>query len=97
MWARRRSMFKTFAMTAFFVAASANAATVEKTFFGTAPKKATCGCKGKGDCTCPRGQCKCKTCGIHAKPVMFEAVKGSKESTRLPDTARVDARGGVFI
>lgn len=88
-------MLKTLAVGALFLASTAGAATVEKTFFGTAPK-ATCGCKGKGDCTCPRGQCKCKNCGNHAKPV-FEPIKGSRESTQLPDTARIDARGGVFI
>ena len=31
------------------------------------------------------------------KATFAEALKGSEESTRLPDTARVDARGGVFI
>lgn len=87
---------KTFALGALFLATTAGAATVEKTFFGNAPK-ATCSCKSKGDCTCPRGQCKCKNCGNHVKSVVFEPVKGSKESTRLPDTAKVDARGGVFI
>jgi hypothetical protein len=31
------------------------------------------------------------------KPVLFESVKGANDSTKLPDTARVDARGGVLI
>jgi hypothetical protein len=87
---------KSFAVGALFLASTAGAATVEKTFFGTAPS-ATCSCKGKGDCTCPRGQCKCKGCGNSAKTKVFESLKGSNETTQLPDTARYDARGGVFI
>jgi hypothetical protein len=58
---------------------------------------ATCNCKNASDCTCPRGQCKCKNCGAHQKPTMLESLKGSTEKTRLPETARHDARGGVFI
>jgi hypothetical protein len=87
---------KRFAVGALFLASTAGAATVEKTFFGTGPS-ATCSCKGKGDCTCPRGQCKCKGCGNSAKTKVFESLKGSNETTQLPDTARYDARGGVFI
>lgn len=82
-------MLKTFAVT-FCVAASANAATVEKSFFGAA-EKATC---GQGEAACAHQQSKSKP---SVKPVMLAPVKGSKESTRLPDTARVEARGGVFI
>jgi hypothetical protein len=59
--------------------------------------QATCNCKSAADCTCPRGQCKCKNCGAHGKPVMLESLKGSTEKTLLPETARHDARGGVFI
>ncbi|MBE2249369.1 MAG: hypothetical protein IAE78_07445 [Myxococcus sp.] len=58
---------------------------------------ATCNCKSAADCTCPRGQCKCKSCGAHHKPTMLESLQGSTEKTRLPETARHDARGGVFI
>lgn len=58
---------------------------------------ATCNCKNSADCTCPRGQCKCKNCGAHHKAPMFESLKGSTERTRLPETARHDAHGGVFI
>jgi hypothetical protein len=86
---------KSIAVGALFLASTAGAATVEKTLFGA---QATCSCKGKGDCTCPRGQCKCKNCGNSAKPVkVFESLKGANEPTQLPDTARYDARGGVFI
>jgi hypothetical protein len=28
---------------------------------------------------------------------VFESLKGANEPTQLPDTARYDARGGVFI
>lgn len=62
-----------------------------------APVQATCNCKSAADCTCPRGQCKCKNCGAHQKATMFDSLKGNSEKTRLPDTARLDARGGVFI
>jgi hypothetical protein len=33
-----------------------------------APKKAvaaTCNCEGPGDCTCKKGECKCKKCSKH--------------------------------
>lgn len=86
--------FKSLAVGALFLASTAGAATVEKSAFGL---QATCSCKGKGDCTCPRGQCKCKSCGNSVKKPVFENLKGSNETTRLPDTARLDARGGVFI
>lgn len=85
---------KSLAVGALFLASTAGAATVERTFFGT---QATCSCKGKGDCTCAKGQCKCKACGNGNKVKVFEALKGSNETTTLPDTARYDARGGVFI
>jgi len=85
---------KSLAVGALFLASTAGAATVERTFFGTL---ATCSCKGKGDCTCAKGQCKCKACGNGSKAKVFEALKGSNDNTRLPETARYDARGGVFI
>lgn len=60
--------------------------------------QATCNCKSAADCTCPRGQCKCKSCGNHAhQKTMTDSLKGSTERTKLPETARHDARGGVFI
>lgn len=68
---------------------------IDRPLFGTT--QATCNCKSAADCTCPRGQCKCKNCGGHAKPVMLDSLQGSTEKTRLPETARHDARGGVFI
>lgn len=89
-------MFKSIAVGVLFLASTAGAATVERAFFGK-QTQATCSCKGKGDCTCAKGQCKCKSCGNLNKPRVFEALKGSNETTKLPNTARFDARGGVFI
>lgn len=86
--------FKSVAVGMLFFASTAGASTFEKASIGV--PAATCSCKGKGDCTCPRGQCKCKGCGNEKKKVL-ETLKGSEETTRLPDTARYDARGGVFI
>lgn len=90
---------KSIAVGILFLASTAGAATVERNVFG-ALAPATCSCKGKGDCTCAKGQCKCKSCGNGAKgstKKVFEALKGSNETTKLPNTARLDARGGVFI
>ncbi|MBL8912350.1 MAG: hypothetical protein JNM17_16785 [Archangium sp.] len=89
---------RSIALGVVFFASAASAAAVEKAAFGV---QATCSCKSKGDCTCPRGECKCKNCGNGAasknKVQVFETLKGANETTRLPDTARYDARGGVFI
>ena len=54
-----------------------------------------CACKGKGDCTCKKGQCKCAKCGSK-KHRMFDSVKGAA-NVELPANARHDATGGVFI
>jgi hypothetical protein len=35
--------------------------------------------------------------GKRPQAVMFEKVKGASPTTRLPDTARLEARGGVFL
>lgn len=90
------NVIKSVAFGVALFASSASAAAVEKSAFGV---QATCSCKSKGDCTCPRGECKCKNCGNGAKNKVqvFETLKGANETTRLPDTARLDARGGVFI
>jgi hypothetical protein len=94
---------KSVAVGILFLGSTAGAATVERSFFGSGSASseanhATCSCKGKGDCTCAKGQCKCKSCGnSNHKAKVFEALKGSNETTKLPDTARLDARGGVFI
>jgi hypothetical protein len=90
------TMFRTLAFGALLIGSAAGATGVEKALFGTS---ATCNCKGPGDCTCPKGQCKCKKCGNGAreKPELIKTLQGSSETTRLPDTARYDAHGGVFI
>lgn len=62
---------------------------------GSSP--ATCNCKNAGDCTCPKGQCKCSKCGKGAKLKMVESLKGVTETPTLPATARAEARGGEFI
>ncbi|MEW5737453.1 MAG: hypothetical protein AB1938_00920 [Myxococcota bacterium] len=86
---------RTFAVGALLVGSAAGATALEKSFLST---NATCNCKGPGDCTCPKGQCKCKKCGNGARPgAVIKTLQGSPETTRLPDTARHDAHGGVFI
>ena len=57
---------------------------------------ATCSCGSAADCTCKKGTCKCPKCGQHKNTVrMFEAFK--PQDAKLPNTARLDATGGVFI
>ena len=91
-----RMFIKTIFICAIGLATQAFAASVEKQLFGT-QVQATCNCKNAADCTCKKGECKCKKCG-NGKTKVFDTLKGSNETTRLPDTARYeDARGGVFI
>lgn len=90
---------RSFGVTAVLGASTVLATGFEKgTLAGTfEPTHATCSCKNAGDCTCAKGQCKCKSCGRSAKRVI-EAIQGTTETTRLPNTARRDdARGGVSI
>ncbi|MBL8922907.1 MAG: hypothetical protein JNJ54_28925 [Myxococcaceae bacterium] len=91
----RTSSFIKLAAVSMGFASFAFASPIDRPLGGST--SATCNCKSAADCTCPRGQCKCKNCGAHQKPQMFDSLKGSSERTRLPDTARHDARGGVFI
>lgn len=88
------TMMRTLAIGALLMAPVVNAAGLEKSVLGV---DATCGCKGPGDCTCPKDKCKCKNCGHAKKARVFDSLQGASETTRLPDTARLDARGGVFI
>jgi hypothetical protein len=62
-------------------------------------QKATCSCSNAGDCTCKKGTCKCSKCkGSHVTKVrLFETLKGSSGELKLPETARHEATGGVFI
>jgi len=90
------SMMKAVAVGAMVFGAQAFATNLEKS--GGQVPSATCKCKNAADCTCPKGQCKCKNCGNKDHAKVFETLTGAHETTRLPDTARVeDARGGVFI
>ncbi len=97
------SVIKSVAVGALFSASMAFGAVVEKNdplavLPEAASPHATCKCKGQSDCTCPKGQCKCKSCGHGVKRVIIESLKGAQENTQLPDTARSDdARGGVLI
>jgi hypothetical protein len=87
---------RTIAFGALLIGSTAGATGVQKAVLGGTG--ATCNCKGPGDCTCPKGQCKCKKCGSSAKPgMLIKTLQGTSETTRLPDTARHDAHGGVFI
>ena len=58
---------------------------------------ATCACGSAADCTCKKGTCKCPKCGTHNRKAsrMFESLKPM--DAKLPNTARLDATGGVFI
>ncbi len=53
-----------------------------------------CSCQSAADCTCKKGQCKCKACK-HKR--MVEPVKGTLDALKLPTEARWEATSGVFI
>jgi len=53
-----------------------------------------CSCHSAADCTCKKGQCKCKACK-HKR--MVEPVKGTLDALKLPTEARWEATSGVFI
>jgi hypothetical protein len=90
------TVMKAVAISASLLASQALASNVETHLFG-AQTHETCNCKNAADCTCPKGKCKCKNCG-GGKVKIFESLKGAQETTRLPDTARLDeARAGVLI
>ena len=97
-----RSMIQKFAAVSVFSLASLSMASgFDRPLIPKA--SATCNCKNAADCTCPKGQCKCKNCGAHAAPHaspngrMTDTLRGATESTRLPQSARRDARGGLSI
>jgi hypothetical protein len=65
---------------------------------------ATCNCSGPSDCTCKKGECKCKKCSKQhgVKPGtgstrLIEPLKNQQQSPELPQNARHDATGGVLI
>ncbi len=89
------TVMKAVAVSASLLASQVFAANVDAHLFG-AQANETCNCKNAAECTCPKGKCKCKNCGSKAK--VFDSLKGAQESTRLPDTARLEeARAGVLI
>lgn len=91
------AMMKAFAVGAVVLAVPAFASSAELRVLEEAAP-ASCSCKNAADCTCPKGQCKCKNCGGGERRKMFDSLKGATETTRLPDTARNDdARAGVLI
>ena len=59
--------------------------------------RATCGCSGRADCTCKKGQCKCSHCGASTRSSLVAPLKGEQVKTSLPKNARYDATAGVFI
>lgn len=62
---------------------------------------ATCNCGGPADCTCKKGECKCKKCDKHhrgvQKTLLLEPLRGVPVRPELPADARYDATAGVFI
>lgn len=56
-----------------------------------------CTCTNSSDCTCKKGKCECPKCQGKEHTELFERLKGRKNSTQLPDSARNDASAGVFI
>lgn len=92
------TIFRTLAFGALLVGSTAGATGLDKALLGLSDTQATCGCKGPGDCTCPKDKCKCKNCGHKAKPgAIIKTLQGASETTHLPNTARHEAHGGVFI
>lgn len=64
---------------------------------------ATCDCGGPSDCTCKKGECKCKKCSRHQvkpavkKTLLMEPINGRHRSPVLPQNARFDATAGIMI
>src|SRR5215211_7308737 len=46
---------------------------------------ATCNCEGPSDCTCKKGQCKCKRCSKHHGAT---GVNAGEKKTELPSPVR---------
>ncbi len=65
---------------------------------------ATCSCSGPSDCTCKKGQCKCKKCSKHhgvksgaGSTRLMEPLQHQRQSPTLPKNAAQQATGGVLI
>jgi hypothetical protein len=54
-----------------------------------------CGCEGKGDCTCKKGECKCGKCSRHRKSKVMPSLR--EAGVELPREARREATGGIFL
>ncbi len=91
------SLFKAFTTGSLLFSSVALASGIPSAFRTDALELgATCSCSSAADCTCKKGTCKCPKCGQHKNGArMFESFK--PQDAKLPNTARLDATGGVFI
>ena len=65
---------------------------------------ATCSCSGPSDCTCKKGECKCKKCSKHhgvkkgtGSTRLMEPLQHQQRSPVLPKDVQQHATGGVLI
>lgn len=61
---------------------------------------AKCNCSGPSDCTCKKGECKCKKCskdGHRHQGALVPKLKGAKGTSEVPASAPLDASSGLFI
>ena len=64
---------------------------------------ATCNCGSASDCTCKKGECRCKKCqqnGVKTEggsTRLMEPLKNQQRSPEVPQNARHDATAGVLI
>jgi hypothetical protein len=81
------SLVKTVAVSAVLCASVAFAANSEKKLsLWPAPSSCKSDAKKGAEGACPK-----------TKRVIFESLKGASEKTTLPETARLEARGGILI
>ncbi len=82
---RSSELLKAAAVGALLAAGSASASGLEKTW--SVPVQPAC----------KPSDPKCSKTKAAPKRLLFETLKGASQTTRLPDTARLDARGGTLI
>jgi hypothetical protein len=62
---------------------------------------AKCDCESAGDCTCKKGQCQCKRCGLGAAPRaaarVFPKLSGQANPLTIPASSKRDASAGLFL